>query len=282
MTTNLLLADDSATIQKVVGLTFAAEKVGIESVADGNQALEKIRSRRPDIVLADISLPGCNGYQLCETIKADPALRLIPVVLLVGAFESFDEQEATRVECDAYLTKPFDTSELIAIVRHLVKQHRAARAAEETAAPVKEAKVLVASVERGENPACGNLVSARTRESFLGANCILDIFDGKEFIHLTPAREKPAETPLEEKSAAQPPAPIPSPVIPFPGIMTHSAPADSPSLLAGDEFIDRIVEKVVHRMSEKVVREIAWEVVPEVAEVMVGAYLSELRNKNNE
>ena len=270
MPTKLLLADDSVTIQKVVGLTFASEDVQIESVADGNAAIARAREIRPDVILADVFMPGRNGYEVCATIKSDPVLGGTPVVLLVGTFEPFDEIEAANVKCDAYLTKPFDTSELIEIVRSLAGRRGAKRAA----AVTPQAKASLAS-----------LVSDRTRESFLGAGRILDVF---EFPIPEPAvvqaeltASVPAAVPLvsesvpirEEKAF---PAAAASQVIRFPGMRPGGAPEASLPAMS-EEVIDQIVEKVVRRISQDVVREIAWEVVPELSESMIRQFLDELK-----
>jgi CheY-like chemotaxis protein len=105
----LLLADDSLTIQKVVSLTFNDESMEVLTVGSGAEALESLRESLPDIVLADVFMPEPNGYQLCERIKADERTRHLPVVLLVGTFEPFNEAEARRVGADEVLTKPFQS-----------------------------------------------------------------------------------------------------------------------------------------------------------------------------
>lgn len=112
----LLLADDSVTIQKVVNLTFADEGIEVITVGDGDSALEKISEVSPDVVLADVHMPGLNGYQICEIVRENPATKNLPVVLLVGSFEPFDENEAARVGANAFLTKPFQS------IRQLVSQ----------------------------------------------------------------------------------------------------------------------------------------------------------------
>ncbi len=105
----LLLADDSVTIQKVVDLTFADEGVQVIAVNNGAEAIERLEEISPDIVLADVFMPGMNGYQVCEFIKQNERLKHIPVMLLVGSFEPFDEAEARRVGADDILTKPFQS-----------------------------------------------------------------------------------------------------------------------------------------------------------------------------
>jgi len=105
----LLLADDSATIQKVIDLTFADEGVRVVTVGNGQEAIDKILEVEPDIVLADVFMPSPNGYEVCEFVKTNEKLKHIPVVLLVGSFEPFDEAEARRVGADDILTKPFQS-----------------------------------------------------------------------------------------------------------------------------------------------------------------------------
>jgi CheY-like chemotaxis protein len=106
----LLLADDSPTIQKVISLTFGDEEFEVVAVGDGAQALRALAEEPPpDIVLADVVMPGPDGYELCERIKGDGRLRHVPVILLVGTFEPFNEAEARRVGADTVLTKPFQS-----------------------------------------------------------------------------------------------------------------------------------------------------------------------------
>ena len=105
----LLLADDSATIQKVIDLTFADEGVQVVSVSSGQEAIERLLETMPDVVLADVFMPSPNGYEVCEYVKTNEQLKHIPVMLLVGSFEPFDEAEARRVGADDILTKPFQS-----------------------------------------------------------------------------------------------------------------------------------------------------------------------------
>ncbi len=122
----LLLADDSITIQKVVNLTFADEGIEVISVGDGNSAMDKIREESPDIVLADVNMPGLNGYEVCEKIKTSEHSSNTPVILLVGSFEPFDTVEADRVGADEHLTKPFQSiSQLVNTVAVLINSQDA-------------------------------------------------------------------------------------------------------------------------------------------------------------
>lgn len=136
----LLLADDSITIQKLVNLTFADEGIDVVTVGDGDAALEKISETEPDIVLLDVHMPGLNGYQLCEIIRENEATKNLPVILLVGSFEPFDEAEATRVGANAHISKPFQS------IRELVAQVTDLLAAPEPAEPEAAATEMPANV----------------------------------------------------------------------------------------------------------------------------------------
>ncbi len=109
----LLLADDSITIHKVIELILSGEGFEIMTTSNGEDALAAIPTFNPDIVLADVEMPKMNGYTLCEKIKEDPSTSRIPVLLLAGAFEPFEEESIKKVRADGFVVKPFDAQELI-------------------------------------------------------------------------------------------------------------------------------------------------------------------------
>lgn len=127
MPKTILLADDSVTIQKVVGISFANEDVVLLTVDNGDDAVAQARERRPDLILADIAMPGLDGYAVCEAIKADASLRHVPVLLLSGTFESFDEERARQVGADGHITKPFEAQALVDRVNDLLARAEADR-----------------------------------------------------------------------------------------------------------------------------------------------------------
>jgi CheY-like chemotaxis protein len=118
----ILLADDSITIQKVIELTFSDEDFEVVTVSNGRLAIEKVQEVRPDLVLCDIIMPEKDGYEVCDFIKKNAATSQIPVLLLTGAFEPFDQERASRVGCDGFLAKPFEPQTLIAKVKELLNQ----------------------------------------------------------------------------------------------------------------------------------------------------------------
>lgn len=140
MAYKLLLADDSITIQKVVELTLSEEDFQVTAVGDGEAALETARKLMPDIVLADVFMPKMDGYELCGKLKEDPSLKAVPVILLAGTFEAFDEARAAKVGAADHLTKPFESADLISMTKKLVELSKAAPVEEALLAePVEEA-----------------------------------------------------------------------------------------------------------------------------------------------
>jgi len=120
----ILLADDSITIQKVIELTFSDEDFEVVTVGNGRLAVEKVQDVRPDLVLCDIIMPEKDGYEVCDFIKKTPSLAHIPVLLLTGAFEPFDQDRASRVGCDGFLAKYPGHALFQALKFDLEEQHR--------------------------------------------------------------------------------------------------------------------------------------------------------------
>jgi len=130
----ILVADDNSNIQKMVGLALKDQGIDVVAVGNGEAAVRKISDLKPDLVLADVFMPVRNGYEVCQYVKLDPALAHIPVILLVGAFDPLDEQEAQRVGADSVLKKTFVPPDpLISMVKSALQRagvlHGAASAA---------------------------------------------------------------------------------------------------------------------------------------------------------
>lgn len=103
----LLVADDSPYYRTVIGLTFTDEGMEVTTVGDGRQALESVEQSIPDVILASVSMSELSGYELCRLIKQSERFGHIPVMLLAGLHEQFDQAEASRVGADDVVAKPF-------------------------------------------------------------------------------------------------------------------------------------------------------------------------------
>lgn len=120
MTKRILIVDDEPNI--VVSLEFLMKREGFDvSVAgDGEAALRAVEEKTPDLVLLDIMLPRKNGFEVCQTIRANPQWQAIKIVMLTAKGRDTEVAKGTALGADAYMTKPFSTKDLIAQVRQLL------------------------------------------------------------------------------------------------------------------------------------------------------------------
>jgi DNA-binding response OmpR family regulator len=129
----ILIADDSLSIREAAEGALAARRGRVESVPDGGRALERLRETAPDLLIADVHMPGLDGYALCREAKSErPAMR---VLLLVGTFEPFDSGAATAAGADGVVRKPFMADELLRQVESLLPRAAAPQPAREEARP---------------------------------------------------------------------------------------------------------------------------------------------------
>ena len=119
MSIKILLADDSITIQKVIGIIFGGEEYSLTVVDNGKAAIDRARDISPDVLLIDALMPDISGYEVCEAIRATPALSQKPILLLTGSFEPFDEPRARNCGADDVLAKPFESQQIITKVKEL-------------------------------------------------------------------------------------------------------------------------------------------------------------------
>src|SRR6184192_202478 len=126
MPKTLLLADDSRTIQQAVNMTFAGEDVKLITASDGEAALQAAKQSKPDLILADVLMPRLGGYELCQRVRADAALKDVPVLLLGGG-APVDPAKAMAVGANGHMPKPFDSGKLIEQVKQILANPRAAR-----------------------------------------------------------------------------------------------------------------------------------------------------------
>ena len=120
MATKLLLVEDSLSIQTIVETAFAREGFEIMVAGDALDGLHKAQTLRPDIVLADASMPGMDGFQLCQRIRQSAGGRHVPVVLLTSGFAAYDKAKGERAGVTTYLAKPFEPQVLLDMVKQLV------------------------------------------------------------------------------------------------------------------------------------------------------------------
>lgn len=119
MATRILITEDEPNI--VESLTFILTRVGydVSSVADGEAAMHRLRSNRPDIMVLDVMLPKLNGFEVLKLVKSDPLLKSMPVVILTAKGQTHDRQLAEEIGADAFVTKPFSNHDIIDQIKKL-------------------------------------------------------------------------------------------------------------------------------------------------------------------
>jgi CheY-like chemotaxis protein len=133
----ILLADDSPHAQRMGERILREEGLEVVSVTDGETALMRLADVDPDVILADVFLPGRNGFEICREVKSRPNLRHARVVLTAGLLEPFDEGEGRLAGCDAIIKKPFEATVVVETIKPLVEAARFARGLFGEAQPVK-------------------------------------------------------------------------------------------------------------------------------------------------
>jgi DNA-binding response OmpR family regulator len=122
MAKRILIADDSVTIQKAFAMTFAgADDVTVSGARSADEGLALAKNTHPDLIIADGVMPGRSGYDLCASVKADPALRAVPVFILASTQQPYDAAKGQKAGADGQLIKPWDTNALTEKLREVLR-----------------------------------------------------------------------------------------------------------------------------------------------------------------
>ena len=122
MAKRLLVVDDDPGLLLAVSDTLRAEGYEVATARRGADALVRVAEALPDLIISDIRMPGMDGYQLVRNLRSNPRTRLVPIVFLSAKDETVDRIEGFRTGVDAYITKPFDSEELAAIVAAILNR----------------------------------------------------------------------------------------------------------------------------------------------------------------
>ncbi|MGB9790683.1 response regulator transcription factor [Thermotoga caldifontis] len=119
MSCRVLVVDDSDVLRKIVGFNLSKEGFIVEEARDGVEALERMASAKPDLVILDIMMPRLNGFEVLKRMRTDPELSSIPVIVLTAKGGEDDAKTALQNGANGFLTKPFSPVKLIEEVRRV-------------------------------------------------------------------------------------------------------------------------------------------------------------------
>ncbi|MBC7908475.1 MAG: response regulator [Rhodospirillaceae bacterium] len=120
MTLSVLVVDDEPNI--VLSLEFLLKQVGydVRVARDGEQALDSIRQAKPGLVLLDVMMPKRDGYDVCQTIRANPDWADVRIIMLTAKGRDVEREKGLALGADEYVTKPFSTRDVVEKVRHFL------------------------------------------------------------------------------------------------------------------------------------------------------------------
>ena len=267
----ILLADDSVTVQKIISLTFSDEGVEVLTVNSGDEAINRLQHMRPALVMADVSIPGKDGYQICEFVKNHPEMKKTPVILLVPPFEPFDAERARSSGADQYITKPFQhIPTLISTVMGMIEPGKkvALAGAHDSHGEINSHETSKREQERGEvvvmsswnRGGKSNYSGRDDLDSILELDEVL--FDGWRKESDTSGSDLDPETDSTDGA----------------GTSQKLSPSLSQEVIdeivervvtrQTDEIVDRVVTRLTSELSEKLTNELVPRLVEEVAETI--------------
>jgi len=240
---NILVADDSVTMRRILELTFAGEDATVTTVESGDAAVAKASELAPDVVFADASM-SMDGYKVASAIKSTPGLERTAVIVLASQKQPYDEARGRAAGVDDHVVKPFDSQHVIDKMKRVMSQPRAvaAKAAAAAAAPPPQQ-------QRGTRPG-GTIAFERT-----------PVQGVPQPVVSAPAQQRQGTAPIAAR-----PAPAAAPAMASAAVSAGAA--DLAHKLDGLGLTPEQVQGVL-ALSRDVIERVVWEVVPDLAETLI-------------
>jgi len=243
MSAKILVADDSVTIQTAVQLTLSRENVELIPARSGEEAVRRAKEVTPDLMLIDTGLPDVSGYEVCRILKADPAIRDVPIIMLTGASEAGTASQIQAVAASDFIVKPFESQTLITKVR----QHLDARPMSRSALDQIGQEMAAMEVGPQGSPPQGPGLLFLEEERTLGS--------------LTPPVLPPPLADQEEKEE------VPTPLLEDAPVSRTPHPAD-PSGTIAEERLERAVTEAAEQAFARVAEELGRELVQRIERIV--------------
>jgi CheY-like chemotaxis protein len=253
---NILVADDSVTMRRILELTFHGEDASVTAVETGDSALRKASELTPDIVFADLSMSGMDGYALATAIKSAPGLERTAVVVMASQKHPYDEEKGRAAGVDDHIVKPFDTQHVIDRVKQVMGKPRVAAGAASAAS------------KAGAAPSMGKAPAAAAGSKTIAFGKPPQPANAAQAAAAPAARESkggaaPAYKPAAGGAAAA---------------VAVAAPPLSAAVASANTDLERKISSLgltaeqaaaVLALSREVVERVVWEVVPDLAEALI-------------
>ncbi len=278
MPVKILVVDDSLTMRKIMEMTFAGEEAEVVAVDSGEAAVQKAQEITPDVVFADLSMQGLDGYGVSATIKNVPALANTAVIVMASQHQAYDEGKGADAGVDDHVVKPFDSQAVIDKVGDVLKRPRMIPSGD---APVAAAPAAPA---RPAPPAPPKKSVPKHTVAF-GARP-----PGPPPPPTPPSAPKPPERPVLEL-ADEPEVEIESPAAPArpsaprapakPAAAAAAATSNGGAMASKLEGLglDKTQIEGVLALSREVIEQVVWEVVPELAETIIKEEIKRLTSE---
>lgn len=288
MPVKILAADDSATMRQILQKTFAGEDAEVVTVESGQAAVERARDVHPDVVIADTSMDGMDGYEVARALKGSGAS--VAVIVLTSQHHPFDEERGKGAGVDDHVAKPFDTQVLIDKVSQVLGRPRAMPAggpavaaapprppgppppppAARPPAPPAPPAVPMRSGSRATvafgTPVAATPAAAARPAAAAAERPVLELADEEAPTHQVHAA--PAAAPKPAPAPAAKPAPVPA-AAPSRAAAAATSPGSAMAGSLGDLGLTADQIEAVLKLSREVIERVVWEVVPDLAETII-------------
>ncbi len=263
MPVTILVAEDSATMRRVLEMTFAGEDAKVTVVNSGEEAVAKAEEIQPDVVIADLSMDGMDGYGIAQEIRSKPALAKTAVIAMASQKNPYNEAKGKAAGVQDFVIKPFDTQALIDKVKQAASSPRPAAAPEPT-----PARAAAPTAGPGRQPQ----KTATLAYSAISAQAKAKLGTPTAAGHGPAPATKPAPRPMTETRPLGDGRPTPAEAPRSPEPATAPAMAAASGDLAGRlgaMGLSREQVEGVLALTGEVVERVVWEVVPDLAEAII-------------
>lgn len=269
MAQKVLVADDSIASQRLFEMVLTREGYDVITVGSGSEVIDRVKEKQPDIALIDAIMPELDGYQICETLKQNPDFKNLPIILLAGTHEGFDQEKGIKIVGEnAILNKPAKSNVIISKVKEVLEQQEAEVAeqaldqveqvsqAEGFAGVVEEPQMVEEAYEFDEDSEEVDMV---VEDEILEAEAEFEEVIG-DIAETEESFAEPEEEPWTEEQLEAPTAPVAE----TPAVSVQESLG---AVKLSDEKLDMIVNEITQRLAGKLIPILVQELASSLVQI---------------